>query len=153
MKASRNLRILSATPNLDPGEQSKDAVLSIRATNVEDSAAPLRDAWYYAAPSRAVRRSGMLARKMLGEPVLLGRDRAGGVFALRDICPHRGMPLSEGGFDGSEIECCYHGWRFTTDGRCTAIPSLVEGQDFDLGRKLLERLIREKRRAIQSVAR
>jgi len=101
---------------------------------VQDGAAPLRDAWYYAAPSRAVGRGGMLGRKMLGEPVLIGRDRTGAVFALRDICPHRGMPLSEGGFDGAELECCYHGWRFATDGQCTAIPSLVEGQDFDLRR-------------------
>jgi phenylpropionate dioxygenase-like ring-hydroxylating dioxygenase large terminal subunit len=102
--------------------------------SVEDAAAPLREAWYYAAPSRRLRAGRTLARLMFGEPVLLGRDRDGVVFALRDICPHRGMPLSEGRFDGREIECCYHGWRFAADGRCTAIPSLVEGQTFDLGR-------------------
>jgi phenylpropionate dioxygenase-like ring-hydroxylating dioxygenase large terminal subunit len=64
--------------------------------------------------------------------VLLGRDRGGAVFALRDVCPHRGMPLSAGRFDGCEIECCYHGWRFAADGRCTVIPSLAAGQEFDL---------------------
>jgi phenylpropionate dioxygenase-like ring-hydroxylating dioxygenase large terminal subunit len=101
---------------------------------VDDAAAPLREAWYYAAPSRNLRPGRMLARTMLGEPVLLGRDRDGTVFALRDICPHRGMPLTEGRFDGREIECCYHGWRFAADGRCTAIPALVAGQEFDLGR-------------------
>ena len=99
----------------------------------EEASAPLREAWYYAVPSRALRRGHALSRTMLGEPVLVGRDRDGAVFALRDICPHRGMPLSEGRFDGAEIECCYHGWRFATDGRCTAIPSLVAGQKFDLG--------------------
>jgi phenylpropionate dioxygenase-like ring-hydroxylating dioxygenase large terminal subunit len=102
--------------------------------NTEDAAAPLREAWYYAAPSRALRRGQILPRTMLGEPVLVGRDRDGRVFALRDICPHRGMPLTEGRFDGTEVECCYHGWRFATDGRCTAIPSLVTGQTFDLSR-------------------
>ena len=101
---------------------------------MDDAAAPLREAWYYAAPSRLLRRGRTLARTMLGEPVLLGRDRDGAVFALRDICPHRGMPLSEGRFDGREIECCYHGWRFAADGRCTAIPSLVAGQGVDFGR-------------------
>jgi phenylpropionate dioxygenase-like ring-hydroxylating dioxygenase large terminal subunit len=105
-----------------------------RGSGVEDSAAPLREAWYYAAPSRQLRRGRVLARVMLGEPVLIGRDRDGAVFVLRDICPHRGMPLSAGRFDGREIECCYHGWRFAPDGRCTAIPSLVEGQAFDLSR-------------------
>ncbi len=101
---------------------------------MEDAAAPLREAWYYAAPGRTVARGRTLARTMLGEPILIGRDRAGTVFALRDVCPHRGMPLSFGAFDGSEIECCYHGWRFATDGHCTLIPSLVEGQSFDLSR-------------------
>lgn len=99
--------------------------------NAEDAGAPLREAWYYAAPSRALRRGQVLPRTMLDEKVLVGRDRDGAVFALKDICPHRGMPLSEGRFDGTQIECCYHGWTFATDGRCTAIPSLVEGQHFD----------------------
>jgi phenylpropionate dioxygenase-like ring-hydroxylating dioxygenase large terminal subunit len=106
---------------------------------VEDAAAPLREVWYYAAPSRSVMRGGVLARTMLGEPVLIGRDREGAVFALRDICPHRGMPLSAGRFDGEAIECCYHGWRFAPDGRCTLIPSLAEGQAFDLSRVAVAR--------------
>jgi phenylpropionate dioxygenase-like ring-hydroxylating dioxygenase large terminal subunit len=97
---------------------------------VENPAVPLREAWYYAVPSRRLRCGAMLAKVMLGEPILIGRDAAGTVFALRDLCPHRGMPLSAGGFDGHEIECCYHGWRFDTGGRCTLIPSLVPGQAF-----------------------
>src|SRR5260370_2588572 len=44
------------------------------------------------------------------------------------------MPLSFGGFDGSEIECGYHGGGCASDGHCTLIPSLVEGQTFDLTR-------------------
>jgi phenylpropionate dioxygenase-like ring-hydroxylating dioxygenase large terminal subunit len=106
---------------------------------VADAAAPLREAWYYAAPGRAVGRGRTVARTLLGEKVLVGRDREGAVFALRDICPHRGMPLSFGGFDGSELECCYHGWRFTTYGRCIAIPSLAEGQAFDLAQVAVPR--------------
>ena len=99
---------------------------------MDEAAAPLREAWYYAAPSRRLGRGRTLPLTMLGEPVLLGRGRDGSVFALRNICPHRGMPLSAGTFDGDEIECCYHGWRFAPDGGCTAIPSLAAGQRFDL---------------------
>jgi phenylpropionate dioxygenase-like ring-hydroxylating dioxygenase large terminal subunit len=95
-----------------------------------DTAAPLREAWYYAVPSRRLRPRAMRSKLMLGEPILIGRDAAGLPFALRDLCPHRGMPLSAGRFDGDEVECCYHGWRFDTGGRCTAIPSLVPGQAF-----------------------
>src|SRR5262252_895480 len=62
--------------------------------SVDEQAAPLREAWYYAVPSTKLRRGKMLAKIMLGEPVLLGRDRDGAAFALRDLCPHRAMPLS-----------------------------------------------------------
>jgi phenylpropionate dioxygenase-like ring-hydroxylating dioxygenase large terminal subunit len=98
---------------------------------VDDAAAPLREAWYYAAPGRELRRGRLLPLVMLGEPIVLARTADGAVFALRDICPHRGMPLSAGRFDGTEIECCYHGWRFDPCGDCTAIPSLVDDQHFD----------------------
>lgn len=101
---------------------------------MDDAAAPLREAWYYAAPSRRLGRRKTLARIMLGEPVLLGRDRDGAAFALLDLCPHRAMPLSLGRFDGGEIACRYHGWRFATSGVCTAIPSLVDGQKINLDR-------------------
>lgn len=100
--------------------------------SAEPAAAPLREAWYYAAPGRSLRRGRMAAKIMLGEPVLIGRDRDGTVFALRDVCPHRGMPLSEGRFDGGEIECCYHGWRFRPSGECVAIPALAANHSFDL---------------------
>jgi phenylpropionate dioxygenase-like ring-hydroxylating dioxygenase large terminal subunit len=90
----------------------------------------LREAWYYAVPSRDLGHRAVLAKVILGEPILIGRDAAGAVFVLRDPCPHRGMPLSAGRFDGREIECCYHGWRFDTRGQCTSIPSLVPGQPF-----------------------
>lgn len=99
-----------------------------------DSAAPLREMWYFAIPGKALKPGRIQRKLLLGEPILLGRAADSSVFALRDICPHRGIPLSYGRFDGKEIECCYHGWRFAPTGRCTAIPSLVDGQSFDLGR-------------------
>jgi phenylpropionate dioxygenase-like ring-hydroxylating dioxygenase large terminal subunit len=99
----------------------------------------LRDLWYLALPGRELRPGRMVGKKLLGQSLLLGRDRAGEVFALRDICPHRGIPLSHGRFDGCEIECCYHGWRFNPQGTCTHIPSLLPAQKFDLDRVLVYR--------------
>ncbi len=94
----------------------------------------LRNIWYYALPSNHIQPGMMVSRVFLGEPVLLIRDRDGKVGAIQDICPHRGVPLSCGRFDGQEVECCYHGWRFNSGGRCTLIPSLVEDQQMDLNR-------------------
>lgn len=99
----------------------------------------LKDIWYFALPGNELKPGKTKAKVLLGEPVLLGRTKtkdggAGDVFAIRDICPHRGVPLSEGSFDGQEVHCPYHGWRFAPSGQCTHIPSLVEGQDFDITR-------------------
>ena len=98
------------------------------------------DCWYVAALSPEVR-AGRLARyELLGEPVLVGRDRTGAAFALRDICPHRAAPLSAGRLvddpsGAPAVACPYHGWTFrTADGACSSIPSLVGGQDYDCGR-------------------
>ncbi|WP_125255258.1 aromatic ring-hydroxylating oxygenase subunit alpha [Brevundimonas fluminis] len=100
----------------------------------------LRDAWYFVDLSREIRPGAQARRTILGEPVLVGRTRAGQVFAMRDVCPHRAAPLSAGRVvdraeDGGEtIECPYHGWRFRPDGVCAAIPSLVEGDATDPAR-------------------
>jgi len=88
----------------------------------------LRDAWYYALPSSALKRGAHLHKTLLGEPVLLGRDVENKAFALRDTCVHRGTLLSKGRFDGREVECPYHGWKFRTDGQCTLIPSQSAAQ-------------------------
>lgn len=88
----------------------------------------LREAWYYALASAELRPGQVFHRTLLGEAVLIGRDADGCVFALRDTCPHRGTLLSRGSFDGREVACPYHGWRFATDGRCTAIPSQTADQ-------------------------
>jgi phenylpropionate dioxygenase-like ring-hydroxylating dioxygenase large terminal subunit len=63
---------------------------------------------------------------LLNIPLLLGRKHDGTLFALRDLCPHRGIPLSAGWFDGETVQCKYHGWRFEPcSGRCEEIPSLT----------------------------
>ena len=45
----------------------------------------LRDFWYLALPSRAVRAGRLVPKVMLGEPLVFGRDASGRAFALRNI--------------------------------------------------------------------
>jgi len=94
----------------------------------------LRNLWYYALPSASLKAGQMKPKLLLNEPILFGRDNEGKVFALRDICPHRAMPLSFGRFDGREVECCYHGWRFNGEGTCTHIPALIGGEGIEPGK-------------------
>jgi phenylpropionate dioxygenase-like ring-hydroxylating dioxygenase large terminal subunit len=90
----------------------------------------LRDLWYMPALANSLAPGQMRREMLLGEPVVLGRLKSGELFALRDICPHRGVPLSAGRImaEGS-VECPYHGWRFKRDGACSKIPSLTGTED------------------------
>ncbi len=102
-----------------------------------DADAPfLTRLWYFAMPARELKRGAMVSRLIAGHPVLLWRDEMGRACAIRDLCPHRGVPLSCGRLEGGgrEVECPYHGWRFGADGACTAIPSLTEDQSVDIAR-------------------
>jgi len=102
------------------------------------------DAWYVACLSPDLKPGKKEAREYLGEPVLIGRTRAGQAYAIRDICPHRAAALSAGRVfhekDGTDsVECPYHGWRFGSDGACTAIPSLTADSDFDISKVRVRR--------------
>src|SRR5450755_583856 len=91
--------------------------------------------WYRAAASDQVPRNGLCKALLLEVPLVLGRDAKGIPFALRDACPHRGMPLSCGKFDGQQVECSYHGWRFDAHtGQCQSVPSLNEDQKLRIDR-------------------
>jgi phenylpropionate dioxygenase-like ring-hydroxylating dioxygenase large terminal subunit len=87
----------------------------------------LRGFWYRAIASDAIRGSKLKQAMLLGVPLVVGRKSDGNVFAMRDSCPHRGIPLSYGWFDGQHVECCYHGWKFEPcSGQCKEIPSLTK---------------------------
>lgn len=91
----------------------------------------LRNVWYVALTSSELKKNKMQSRMILGEPVVFYRNSKGEAAALKDICPHRGIPLSYGRVINDEVECPYHGWKFNQNGVCTEIPSLCEGQELD----------------------
>jgi vanillate O-demethylase monooxygenase subunit len=49
-----------------------------------------------------------------------------GIAAFADACPHRRARLSAGQIVDGTLQCTYHGWRFTRDGRCVNIPALED---------------------------
>jgi 3-phenylpropionate/trans-cinnamate dioxygenase ferredoxin subunit len=65
-----------------------------------------------------------LAVELDGEPVAIVRVSGGDVFAIRDVCSHAEVPLSEGEVDGCTIECWLHGSRFDLrTGKPTGMPA------------------------------
>ena len=63
-----------------------------------------------------------VAARLLDVKLVIYRTTEG-VHVARDLCPHRGVPLSMGWVEGTEIVCPYHGLRYASDGRCTKIPA------------------------------
>ncbi|GJD80468.1 Carnitine monooxygenase oxygenase subunit [Methylobacterium gregans] len=103
---------------------------------------PLPDAWYCVGQSAALRGGGgkaMRAVSLNGEQIVIGRGPNGAPFALRDRCPHRGMALSKGRFDGQTLMCPFHGWRFGTDGHCREVPTLSTHDAADFSRIAVQR--------------
>lgn len=45
-----------------------------------------------------------------------------GIRIGRDMCPHRGLPLSTGRIEDDELVCAYHGLRYGSDGQCRKAP-------------------------------
>jgi len=86
----------------------------------------LWDFWYPALRSSEIRGRHLVTAMLLEVPLVLGRTDEGAAFAMRNSCPHRGIPLSYGRFDGKNLECSYHGWKFDgSSGQCVEIPSLT----------------------------
>jgi phenylpropionate dioxygenase-like ring-hydroxylating dioxygenase large terminal subunit len=86
----------------------------------------LRDCWYVIAYDHEVQADGLLARKVLNEPLVLYRTDADEIVALADRCPHRHAPLSKGCKEGDSLRCGYHGLKFAPDGRCTEVPGMEQ---------------------------
>jgi nitrite reductase (NADH) small subunit len=39
----------------------------------------------------------------------------GNFYAISDMCPHAGAPLSQGFVDGTRVTCAWHGWTIEMD--------------------------------------
>ena len=82
----------------------------------------VRNQWYVAAWGHELGRS-LLARRILGDPLVLYRTERGEPVALADRCSHRLMPLSMGKLIGDRIQCGYHGMEFDCAGRAVRVPN------------------------------
>ena len=69
-------------------------------------------------------------------------NAGGTVYALDNICTHAGGPLVEGGVEGGQVECPWHGARFDLKtgasssplaaGGVAAYPVRVTGSDIEI---------------------
>ncbi len=68
--------------------------------------------------------------RLLGEDLVLFKDRAGRFGLIAEFCPHRRASLAYGIPQQDGIRCPYHGWKFDAFGRCVEQPNEPEGSTF-----------------------
>ena len=72
------------------------------------------------------------AVKVLGEELVLFRDRAGRVGLLGLYCSHRGTSLEYGDIENGGLRCAYHGWLYDVAGNCLEQPAEPKEGNFHL---------------------
>ncbi|MFL6662823.1 MAG: Rieske 2Fe-2S domain-containing protein, partial [Rhizobacter sp.] len=65
--------------------------------------------------------------RVLGEELILFRDKTGRPGLVYPHCAHRGSSLYYGRVEERGIRCCYHGWLFDVEGHCVEQPCEPEG--------------------------
>ena len=69
------------------------------------------------------------AIRILGEDLVVFRDKSGDVGLLHKHCTHRGASLEFGRLEEHGVRCCYHGWHYNVDGTILETPGEPENSE------------------------
>jgi 5,5'-dehydrodivanillate O-demethylase len=84
----------------------------------------LRRYWHpVAAAGELTEKEPIRAVKVLGEELVVYRDKKGRYGLVGEHCPHRLASLAFGRVDEEGIRCPYHGWKFDRSGKCLEQPA------------------------------
>ena len=83
----------------------------------------LRRYWHVVAAAAELTEAKPKKRiKILGENLLLYRDKSGNYGLVAENCSHRGVSLYYGFVEPDGIRCAYHGWKYDACGNCIDQP-------------------------------
>lgn len=94
--------------------------------------------WIFVAHKNRITQSSGFLKTMIGdEPILVIEQESGVIKTFIDVCKHRGGPLCLRKGSRSMLQCQYHGWTYTSDGKLRGVPEfdkveLFNKQDFGL---------------------
>ena len=88
--------------------------------------------WLCVARVEEIERPGdFMTFRILDEPIVVARNRAGELNAFANVCAHRGVEVAAGAGNTAEFSCPYHGWLYDLDGRLVGAPYMKEAEGFD----------------------
>jgi anthranilate 1,2-dioxygenase large subunit len=134
----------TAWPTAPDGCHVPYAVFTERAYYEREQQAIFRgDTWNFVALAAEIPTPGDFKATFVGDtPVIVVRDRDGGINVLQNRCAHRGaLVCRERRGNASRLECVYHQWNYDLKGRLRGVPfrAGIDGRggmpsDFDLAR-------------------
>ncbi len=68
-------------------------------------------------------------RELLGESIIVVRDKRGTLRGFFNVCRHRGSRICDHDGTAAHLICPYHAWSFNLDGYLRAAPALAEEID------------------------
>ncbi|MGX8014202.1 aromatic ring-hydroxylating oxygenase subunit alpha (plasmid) [Mesorhizobium sp. ORM8.1] len=72
-----------------------------------------------------------LTVEIVGEPIIVTRDRKGDLNAFYNMCAHRGVAVAEGVGNTRAFLCPYHGWVYDLQGKLKGAAGMEKSKDFD----------------------
>ena len=83
----------------------------------------LRRYWHPIAGSAELDAEPVKAVRLLGEDLVLYKDKSGTLGLIEQSCPHRRVSMEYGIPEPEGLRCPYHGWLFNHEGHCTEMPA------------------------------
>jgi choline monooxygenase len=88
--------------------------------------------WQLAGGAEQVREPGQyFTTTIADEPLVVIRGADSELRALSNVCRHRAGPIASGEGKRPVLQCGYHGWTYSLDGRLLKTPEFEGVEDFD----------------------
>ena len=130
LSPAAELRANAALPFGQAVAMPKSVYTSAEFADLEQRHIFARD-WLCAGRADALRETGdYLTMDISGEPIIVLRDRDGGLRAMSNVCRHRMSTLLEGRGNTRAIVCPYHAWTYNLDGTLRGAPAMALNDGF-----------------------
>lgn len=87
--------------------------------------------WYCVGRASTLGREGdYVTAELASQPIIVMRDKDGGLRAMSNVCLHRMSTLLEGRGNARAIVCPYHAWTYNIDGSLRGAPAMTRNEDF-----------------------
>jgi phenylpropionate dioxygenase-like ring-hydroxylating dioxygenase large terminal subunit len=89
--------------------------------------------WLYVGRIEELAEPGdFMTLRIVGEPVVVSRDKKGVLHANYNMCAHRGVEVAYGSGNTRSFKCPYHGWVYGLDGQLTGAAYMSDSEGFDI---------------------